>query len=247
MAEDYRRDFPTDTLRVTTGCQYCAVGCGYNAFLVGESDETVSMDGVSRFMTPAMRNKIRYRGKTYDAAVAPDVRCDLNKGNHSVRGGSQGENLITHDGKGRSTQDRLKSPLVRLADGRLHEISWAELNAVMARLLVRATRMQADKSGQRIQVKRPEALGVKIYEYQYLENTYAATKLFYSALGTPNVAYHDRPSAADSSPGLEDVGFRPHDFSYDDVRQSDVLVFIGTNPYENQSVFLTLLAHSDRF
>ncbi|MEK6236204.1 MAG: molybdopterin-dependent oxidoreductase, partial [Planctomycetales bacterium] len=133
------------------------------------------------------------------------------------------------------TRDRLKSPLVRFSDGELHEITWDQLYEVMARLVVKATEME--KQGHKIKVKRPQGLGVKLYEYQYLENTYAATKFFYSAVGTPNVAYHDRPSAAGSSPGLSDVGFRPHDFSYDEVRKSDVLLFLGTNPYENQSVF----------
>ena len=237
MAQDYTRIVPEDTRRITTGCQYCAVGCGYNAFLVGESAETRSLDGVSRFITPAMRNKIRYRGKAYDAAVAPDVRCDLNKGNHSVRGGSQGENLVAFDGSGRSTKQRLRSPLVRLSDGKLHEITWAQLYEVMARLVIKATRMEPNANRDKIRIRRREALGVKIYEYQYLENTYSATKLFYTMIGTPNVAYHDRPSASGSSPGMADVGFRPHDFAYDDVRSSDVLLFTGTNPYENQSVF----------
>ena len=230
--------------RIATGCQYCAVGCGYNAFLVPDLESRrVELSGVSRFITPAMTNVVNYQGRKVHAAVAPDVLCDLNKGNHSVRGGSQGENLVTHDGQGRSTRDRLKSPMVRVDDGtpqgRLEPITWDVLNQVLARLIVRATKISAAGTGNesRLKVRYPERLGVKLYEYQYLENTYAATKLFYSALGTPNVAYHDRPSAAGSSPGLEDVGFRPHDFAYDDVRQSDVLVFIGTNPYENQSVF----------
>lgn len=246
MANEYTRKVPSDRLdvdppltkkRITTGCQYCAVGCGYNALLVpegltGNADE---WDGVSRFITPAMTNVIRYRGVRYQAAVAPDVRCDLNKGNHSVRGGSQGHNMVNALGSGRSTHDRLKSPMVRLSDGRLHEISWETLNRVMAELICRATDIST-RDG-KLQVTHPERLGVKLFEYQYLENTYAATKLFYSALGTPNVAYHDRPSAAGSSPALKDVGFRPHDFSYEDIRQADVLLFIGTNPYENHSVF----------
>ena len=242
MAENYRRSFPAGTKRITTGCQYCAVGCGYNAFLIPEGashdDEVAPMDGVSRFITPAMRNRVLFKGLPHDVAVAPDVRCDLNKGNHSVRGGSQGENLVTRDGAGRSTEDRLKSPLVRVrADGevKLVEISWAQLNRLVARLVRQAAGM-APEDG-KIRVNRPEGLGVKMFEYQYLENTYALTKLFYSAIGTPNLAYHDRPSAAGSSPGLADAGLRPHDFSYDEVLDCHVLVFIGTNPYENQSVF----------
>lgn len=236
--DGYRREFPVGTKRITTGCQYCAVGCGYNAFLVPDDANYDARDrhgGVIRFISDSMTNTVRLGGQSHEAAIVPDYRCDLNKGNHSVRGGSQGENLVTHDGSGRSTDDRLKSPEVRLEDGSLVPIKWKVLEEVMARLVIHATQMRRD--GNRIEVGRPEALGAKLYEYQYLENTYAATKLLYSCIGTPNVAYHDRPSAAGSSPGLEDAGFRPHDFSYDDVRHSDVLVFVGTNPYENQSVF----------
>ena len=237
MSDSLTRKFPQGTKRLTTGCQYCAVGCGYNAFLVREGDrpEEISLSGVSRFITPAMTNVVKYKGQTYRVAVAPDARCDLNKGNHSVRGGSQGENLVTSHQRGRSTEDRLKSPMVRLASGELEEITWETLNQVMGHLIVSATEMESQ--GDTIRVHNPSGLGVKLYEYQYLENTYAATKLFYSGIGTPNVAYHDRPSAAGSSPGMEDVGFRPHDFSYDEVRESDILIFLGTNPYENQSVF----------
>ena len=250
---EYRREVPEDTRRYTTGCQYCAVGCGYNAILVPlETDEQDSgateptpncsgekkaLEGVSRFITPAMRNTVRLQGKPHAAAVVPDVRCDLNKGNHSVRGGSQGENLVTHDGRGRSTRDRLRSPMVRLSDGELHEIDWTTLNRVMAELVIAAADVQIDPSdSKKIRVNRPSGLGVKLYEYQYLENTFAATKFFYSAIGTPNVAYHDRPSAASSSPALEDAGMRPHDFAYDDLRHADLIFMIGTNPYENQSV-----------
>lgn len=237
MSDSLTRNFPQGTQRLTTGCQYCAVGCGYNAFLVPEieNEEEIALSGVSRFITPAMTNTVRYKGRAYKTAVAPDARCDLNKGNHSVRGGSQGENLVTSSQRGRSTEERLKSPMVRLGNGTLEEITWETLNQVMGHLIVAATEMKPQ--GDTIRVDNPCGLGVKLYEYQYLENTYAATKLVYSGIGTPNVAYHDRPSAAGSSPGMADVGFRPHDFSYDEVQESDILIFLGTNPYENQSVF----------
>ncbi len=246
MATSINRKMPAGTKRMTIGCQYCAVGCGYNALLVPEDTskgEPETEVGVSMFITPAMQppgeGTIKYKGKTMKTSVSPDPRCDLNKGNHSVRGGSQGQNLVTANGKGRSTEDRLKSPQIRLADEKFHDITWETLNQVMAKLVIEATKIKSvgEENSPKLQVTNPEHLGVKLYEYQYLENTFAATKLFFSCLGTPNAAYHDRPSVAGSSPGMKDVGFSPHDFSYDEVRDSDVLVFIGTNPYENQSVF----------
>ena len=241
MANSLTRMFPAGTKRITTGCQYCAVGCGYNAFLVPEGDSTEAerAEGVSRFITPAMTGNVRYKGDVHKAAVAPDARCDLNKGNHSVRGGSQGHNLVTANGTGRSTAARLKTPQVRLADGTLAPLTWTDLKEILARLIIDATKMKKVGAGEdaNIEVVDPDALGVKLYEYQYLENTYSATKLFYGAVGTRNLAYHDRPSAADSSPGMADAGMRPHDFSYDDILAADLVFIIGTNPYENQSVF----------
>lgn len=246
MSDSLTRSFPKGTLRRTSGCQYCAVGCGYNAFLVPEG-ETVSDPadpgpthaGVSAFVTPAMQNQVRFKGQVYNAAVTPDARCDLNRGNHSVRGASQGENLVNATGQGRSTAERLKSPMIRLADGSLREVTWSFLNKLMAALLVHTTDMQVDeRDGKKaITVNKPDALGVKLYEYQYLENTYAATKLFYTGIGTRNLAYHDRPSAAGSSPGMSDAGMSPHDFAYEDIIEADVVLVLGANPYENQSVF----------
>ncbi len=247
MSDSLDRPLPNGSLRITTGCQYCAVGCGYNALLVpDESTGTSNVQGVVSMITPAMTGAVRFQGVTYRAAVTPDARCDLNKGNHSVRGGSQGLNLVSPphteidepDTRNRSTKDRLTFPKVRLSDGRWHKISWNVLNEVLARLVVAATEMEVVPGDDRhVLVNQPEGLGVKIFEYQYLENTYAGTKLFFSAIGTPNVAFHDRPSAAGSSPGMKDTGLRPHDFSYEQAAQCDVLLFLGTNPYENQSVF----------
>jgi arsenite oxidase large subunit len=284
MANTDEREFPKVTQIITTGCQYCAVGCGYQAFLVPEDadlNDRETRKHVSEYITPAMRNRVKYMGKVVDAAVVPDPLCVLNgrsggsfkySGNHSVRGGSQGANLVTADGSGRSTQDRLKSPLVRLSDGTWQEIDWKTLNSVMAKLVARAVDLKPliedkDSSGQisisnpirfitnqiakifglatssnnaiptaKLKIQNPKGLGVKLYEYQYLENTYAATKLFFSALGTPNVAFHDRPSVADSSPGFQDAGFDPHEFSYEDVKGANIILVVGTNPYENQSV-----------
>ena len=218
MADSLERKFPKGSLRITTGCQYCAVGCGYNAFLspAEECDGEEKFEGVSKFITPAMRGEIQYKGKPYFAAVAPDARCDLNKGNHSVRGGSQGYNLVSPDRKHNSTKDRLISPQVRIRKGgkeELVDIDWTTLNEVMAELVATATKMKTKGRGRekKIEVVKPGGLGVKLFEYQFLENTFAATKLFYSAIGTPNVAFHDRPSAAGSSPCLLYTSPSPRD------------------------------------
>ena len=137
MSHSLDRPLPPGNKPITTGCQYCAVGCGYTAFLVPVELEPGGGQSyaASRFITPAMTNTVRYKGVEKRVAVAPDPRCDLNKGNHSVRGGSQGHNLVTAGATDRSTSDRLKSPMVRLADHSLKEITWTDLNRIMAEAL----------------------------------------------------------------------------------------------------------------
>lgn len=243
MARNYQRNLPPGSLVRTTVCQYCAVGCGYRALLTPikkSHDEESRTDVISpAFISPSMRGRVRYRGVEYEAAVAPDARCDLNRGNHSVRGGSQGANLVGPKPKpprpGRDKDDRLRSPMVRCDDGKLHEITWETAKDVMGRLVVKSAGLR--KQGDKLKATTPGRLGVKLFEYQYLENTYAATKLFLRAIGTPNIAFHDRPSLAGSSPGLKDAGYGPHDFAYEDMRHADILFIAGSNPYENQSVF----------
>ncbi len=239
MFDKYIRKLPPGSITRSTVCQYCAVGCGYRALLTPSVPQTgEEVDVVtSSYISPAMREEIYFQGKKYHASIVPDARCELNKGNHSVRGGSQGGDLVSVKPKReRKKDDRLRSPLVRCKDGQLHKVSWKEINEVIAELTIKATSLKKDEEDQ-LKAEKPEGLGVKIFEYQYLENTYAATKLFYRAIGTPNLAYHDRPSAAGSSPGMKDAGIGPHNFAYEDMRKVDSLFIVGSNPYENQSVF----------
>jgi nitrite reductase/ring-hydroxylating ferredoxin subunit len=77
-----------------------------------------------------------------------------------------------------------------------------------AALVKAATGWRVDQG--KIVLDTPSGLGVKLYEYQYVENTYAATKLFYQLIGTPNIAFHDRPSVANNTQGFGDSGIDPH-------------------------------------
>jgi arsenite oxidase large subunit len=139
-----------------------------------------------------------------------------------------------------SVQERITTPYVRTQSGSengFEAITVDEATQILAALVKVATDAQYDAQGRTVWFKRPESLGVKLYEYQYLENTYAATKLFFQLIGTPNVAYHDRPSIASNTQGFGDTGIDPHGYAYEDVWDSDVLFLAGINPYESQSVF----------
>lgn len=235
---------------IPTGCQYCVVGCGYEAHLwqapegeppVGHGSDNPPSLGQAHWVSPAMTGLVRWNGVARMAAVTPDPKCPMNKGNHSPRGGTQGRNLVDSDpassSEHDSTRERLTTAMIRTRTGWLplsNDVAWD----VLTELVKTATGWKKSRGKKpRVRFRSPGGLGVKLYEYQYLENTFAATKLFYQLIGTPNVAYHDRPSVASNTQGFNDSGIDPHGYAYDDIWDSDVLFLAGNNPYENQSVF----------
>ena len=222
-----------------TACQYCVVGCGYEAHLWEKSEGTDDPPNLEQahWVSPAMSGLVQYNGRDKIAAVTPDPKCSMNKGNHSPRGGSQGRNLVDARGPAAAedtNRERLTSAYLRTQNG-FEPIATDDAVEILAELVKTATKW--NKSGNQIRFDHPGGLGVKLYEYQFLENTYAATKLFYQLIGSPNIAYHDRPSVASNTQGFNDSGINPHGYRYDDIWDSDVLLLAGNNPYENHSVF----------
>jgi len=133
-----------------------------------------------------------------------------------------------------STRERITTPYVRTQKG-FEPVSMEDGLKLLCALVKKATGWRSE--GSVVSFDSPEALGVKLYEYQGLENTFAATRLFFQLIGTPNVALHDRPSVASNTQGFEDTGIDPHGYAYADIWESDVLFLAGSNPYECQSVF----------
>lgn len=242
--EDYRI--------VTTGCQYCVVGCGYEAHVWKPGTPDVSGNGRAEppvleqghWVSPAMTENIFLDGEERMAAMLPDPKCPLNRGNHSPRGGTQGRDLVgpvekpdgTHPRQRDSVRERITSAYVRTRNG-YEPVETEDAIKMVARLVRAATDAHSEKGSKLLRFRHPQGLGVKLFEYQYLENTYMATKLFYQLIGTPNVAFHDRPSVASNTEGFNDSGIDPHGYAYEDVWDSDVIFLIGINPYESQSVF----------
>src|SRR6266851_4740773 len=78
----------------TTACQFCVVGCGYEAHTWDGSGSDAPPDLMqAHWVSPAMTERIRVDGDPRTVAVVPDPKCPMNKGNHSVRGGTQGRAL----------------------------------------------------------------------------------------------------------------------------------------------------------
>jgi len=231
---------PADCKPRPTACQFCIVGCGYEAHLwqPGQGSPDPPDIKQAHWVSPAMTDMVRLDGQPFRAAVVPDPKCVMNKGNHSPRGGSEGRTLVfsaeNPANEHAATTERITTPYIRTANG-FEPVSMDRACALLASLVKEATGW-AIQDGV-VRCTTPSGLGVKMYEYQYLENTFAATRLFFQIIGTPNVALHDRPSIAPNTLGFDDSGMDPHAYAYEDIWESDVLFLAGVNAYEAQSVF----------
>ncbi len=221
---------PEDRSVFTTVCNYCVVGCGYQAYLWDpRNGSTIPTEAVPH-MSPSWIARVRHDGKEQVAAVVPDLQCPVNRGNHSIRGGTMGRTLTLQQdhlaAEASATRERLSTPMLRLSKHEWVAMDWEETLTLMGDLIHQAT------DG----FQESHRVGAKLFGYHSLESSFAATTLFKQVIGTPNVAEHDRPSVTDSSPGLSDATIHHHAFAYDDLLDCDVVFLLGSNAYECQSV-----------
>ena len=230
---------PSDARVVTTACEYCPVACGYKAYIwpagseggPAAADNALATDFPSpvlsgRWPSPNMHTTVTIDGRLQNVLVMPDPDAEVVNvgGNHSVRGGTLALKLYRPDGP---TRDRLQRPLLRV-NGTLQPISWDAATDIVAALI----RHVIDEHGEL-------AMGFKVFSYQYFENTFAATKFALGALGTPNYAPHHNTAGGTDTPGLDDTGVDAFSAGYVDYRDADVIMIIGTDPYETKTVAFT--------
>jgi len=77
---------------------------------------------------------------------------------------------------------------------------------------------------------------MKIYSYQYVENTYAGSKFARRSMKTANWTMHDTPANVTSTPGFRDAGFDNFAPAYKDWGDAEVLMICGTDPYETKTM-----------
>ena len=230
---------PPDAKVVTTACEYCPVACGYKVYIWPvDQDGAPSADANAlgtdfpapilsgRWPSPNMHTTVTIDGRLQNVIVLPDPDADVVNvgGNHSVRGGTLALKLYRPDGP---TRDRLQRPLLRV-NGTLQPIGWEAATDIIAALI----RHTVDEHGEL-------AMGFKHFSYQYFQNTYAITKFAYGAIGTPNVAPHHNTGHGTDTPGLDDSGVDSFSASYEDYKEADVLMILGTDPYETKTVAFT--------
>ena len=222
---------PKDAEVFTTACDYCIVACGYKVYrwsiaqplgtaknnALNEHYPTSMLSG--KWISSNQHNIVSHNGEPHYVAVIPDGDSTVvNKGgDHSIRGGTIAQkcyNPLT------PTKDRLKYPMIRV-NGQLKRYSWDEVIEVMAEI----SQYVIDKRGE-------SAWAMKMYSYQYWENTHALTKLALRKIKTPAWAVHDQPTGhGPDTPGMADAGIDNFSASYEDWGKADTLLIVGTDPY----------------
>ncbi len=230
---------PTDAQVVTTACDYCPVACGYKAYIwpsgeeggpragenaLGQDFPTAAMTG--RWPSPNMHTSVTIDGELKNVLIMPDPDAEVVNvgGNHSVRGGTLALKLYRPDGP---TRDRLQRPLLRV-NGTLQPIAWDAATDIVARMIRHVVNVHGEL-----------AMGFKVFSYGFFETTFVATKFAFGAIGTPNYAPHHNTAGGTDTPGLDDTGVDAFSASYEDYREADVLMIIGTDPYETKTVAFT--------
>ena len=201
----------------------------------------------------------RFRSRPYDLVSVPSVcehcaagcrqRTDVRRGRVMRRLAGE-EPLVNEEwncDKGRwaftyATQpDRLTSPLVRDADGRLVPASWPHAFAVAAAGLL-AARDAADDPARDSEPVRPRGVGVLTGGRLTLEDAYAYAKFARVALDTNDVDMRARAHSAEEEQFLAAcVAGRDIAVSYADLERAPAVLLAGFEPEdESPIVFLRL-------
>jgi arsenite oxidase large subunit len=236
---------PKGAQKTQLTCHFCIVGCGYHVYKWPESVEGGRAPGENALgldfrrqllplavtMTPAMHNVIEDRdGRRHHLMILPDRDCEVNKGLSSVRGGRMASAMYSPEGE---TKARLTTPRLFSGAGWV-DTDWDEALALYAGV----TKKILDKDG-------PEGLFFTCFDHGGagggFENTWGSGKLMFSALRTPMVRIHNRPSYNSECHASREMGIGELNNAYEDAELADTIVLVGTNPYEAQTNYF--LAH----
>lgn len=230
---------PKDAEVLTTACEYCTVACGYKVYrwpvgkeggqkpgenALGAAFPHQSMLGV--WASPSQHNIVRHNGRAHHVLVLPDREAKVVNvgGNHSIRGGTLAQKCYNPENR---TSERLTQPMIRVR-GTLMPVSWDLATGVMADI----SKYILKKYGE-------HAWGIKMYSYQYFENTYAITKLGMTTIGTPSIAPHDKCANTNDATGLDDAGLDSFAACYEDWGNCEVAFLSGVDPYETKTTLFT--------
>jgi arsenite oxidase large subunit len=178
------------------------------------------------WVAPTQHNVVMHNGKPHNVIVIPDKDSKAVNmgGDSSIRGGTIAQKCYNPN---KPTNDRLMSPMIRI-NGTLQPVSWDMALDVSAELMMHTIKTHGANS-----------YGQKIYSYQFVENTYAGTRLSKRCIDTANWTMHDTPANVTSTPGFRDAGFDNFGPAYKDWGDAEVLMINGTDPYETKTMIFT--------
>jgi arsenite oxidase large subunit len=230
---------PVDAQKTAMTCHFCIVGCGYNVYKWDANKEggrgadqnalglnfNKQLPAFATTLTPAMTNTITEKnGQRYNIMIVPDKACVVNSGLSSTRGGKMASYMYSADGL---TSDRLLYPRFYAGDQWL-DTSWDHAMAIYAGL----TKKILDAEG-------PRNIMFSAFDHGGagggFENTWGSGKLMFTAIQTPAVRIHNRPSYNSECHATRDMGVGELNNSYEDAQVADVIWSIGNNPYETQT------------
>ena len=212
-------------------CQYCNVNCGYKVHVwrqgagikpKGAYASPLSGDWYSSsFIVPAEKE-----GKPVFIAVIPDKDCVINKGDFSVRGGTNALTLFSKNLP--SYHHRLTQPMIRKhgKGSPLEVVSWEDALSFTAEKLSALK----DKYG-------PDSLALCYGDWLYQLPTYVVRKFWNEGLGSAMFAGNGWVIDNESG-GVESVtGGGKHSFTEDDFDVTKLLVTVGKNLNTTSSVW----------
>ncbi|MGB9873342.1 MAG: arsenate reductase (azurin) large subunit [Hydrogenobacter sp.] len=235
---------PKNAEKYTTVCQYCNVGCGYYAYVwpVGQegglkanenalgidfTKQQQALEGQAYVET--MHSIITKKdGRQYHLMIVPAKDSLINRGNYSIRGGTNAQATYSPT---KPTRNRLHYPLVRVGD-EFMAVSWDEAIDLIARVV----KGVKDKWG-------PDSVAMKIHDHggsgSGFEDNWAVGKFFFIAVGTRMLSIHNRPAYNSEVWGQRERGTHELNYTYEDARLADTIVLWGANSFETASVFYT--------
>jgi len=239
MANDRITLPPVNAKKTNMTCHFCIVGCGYHVYKWPEAQEggkaphqnALGLDfrkqlpPFSTILSTTQQNVVTDKdGRRHNILIVPDKECVVNQGGGSVRGLHMASYLYAD---GTQTGERLKHPRLFTGDQWL-ETDWEQALALYAGL----TKKILDTKG-------PRELAFDCFDHGGagggFENTWGSGKLMFTALQTPLVRIHNRPSYNSECHATREMGIMELNNSYEDAEVADCIMCIGANPYETQT------------
>ncbi|GHB29946.1 arsenite oxidase large subunit [Pseudovibrio japonicus] len=231
---------PAGAKRHNVTCQFCIVGCGYNAYTwpINEQGGTSRDENIFQldlteqqpadtdaWYAPSMYNVVKQNGHDVHMVIKPDYECVVNSGLASARGGRMAEMSYS---EARSTQQqRLTDPMV-WRQGMKVPTSWEDALDLVAKVTVAVIKEQGE-----------DGLFVSAFDHGGAgggyENTWGTGKLYFEAMKIKNIRIHNRPAYNSEVHASRDMGVGELNNCYEDAELADTLMVVGANPHETQT------------